>query len=582
MATAQVPWLTILILLPLVAALLVPLLPSKNENLFRWYAVGVGSLDLALMVYTFWTHYDATLADFQLVESFPWIPALGLNWTVSVDGLSAPLVLLAGLVTTLSMLSAWRVNRRPRLFYGLMLVLYAAQVGVFVAQDLLLFFIMWEVELIPVYLLVCIWGGQNRSYAAMKFLIYTAAASIFILMAALAMAFYGDGVTFDMAQLQLKSFPLSLELWLYAGLLIAFGVKLAIFPFHTWLPDAHGEASSPVSMILAGVLLKMGGYGLIRINLELLPHAHVYFAPILAVLGVINIVYGALNSFAQTNMKRRLAYSSVSHMGFVLLGIASFSDLGISGALLQMLSHGLIAAALFYLAGVTYDRTQTMMMNEMGNIGQVLPRVFTLFTMAVMASLALPGMSGFASEVAVFIGFANSGAYSETFRMVTLGFSALGLILTPVYLLSMLKQVFYGSAVPPACDVLPFCDMDDLDLKNQGDEEPACFGNNCELPGQAQFVDANPREVMIAACFISLILALGFYPKLATQMYDVKTVAVSASVQEVYGDMTLANAEIYAGNFYAKSLRPASVEAASAVPVLGLASLAHAVIEDGA
>ncbi|MBE7384599.1 MAG: NAD(P)H-quinone oxidoreductase subunit 4 [Leptolyngbya sp. SIO1E4] len=552
MAIAQVPWLTLLIGLPLVAALfipLLPLLPGTNNNLVRWYAVGVGGLDLALMGYTFWTHYDATRADFQIVETFTWIPSLGLNWTVSVDGLSAPLVLLAGLVTTLSMLAAWRVNRRPRLFYGLMLVLYAAQIGVFVAQDLLLFFIMWEIELIPVYLLVCIWGGQNRRYAATKFLIYTAAASIFILMAALAMAFYGDWVTFDIAQLHLKSFPLGLELFLYAGLLIAFGVKLAIFPFHTWLPDAHGEASSPVSMVLAGVLLKMGGYGLIRLNLELLPHAHVYFAPLLAILGVINIVYGALNSFAQTNMKRRLAYSSVSHMGFVLLGIASFSDLGISGALLQMLSHGLIASVLFFLAGVTYDRTHTMMMNQMANIGEALPRVFALFTMAVMASLALPGMSGFASEVAVFVGFTTSGAYSETFRTVTVGLSAVGLILTPVYLLSMLKQVFYGSGTPPVCDVMPSCDMKDLDLKNQGNEEPACFGNNCDLPIQAKFEDATPREILIAACFLSLIVAIGFYPKLAMQMYDVKTVAVNAGVQDVYQEMAQAtHPQIYAGN----------------------------------
>ncbi|NER81035.1 MAG: NADH-quinone oxidoreductase subunit M, partial [Leptolyngbya sp. SIO1D8] len=429
MVFAHVPWLTTLILLPLVAALLIPLLPlvrGTNNNLIRWYAISVGGVDLALMCYTFWAHYDATLADFQIVETFTWLPPLGLSWTVSVDGLSAPLVLLAGLVTTLSMLAAWRVNRRPRLFYSLMLVLYAAQIGVFVAQDLLLFFIMWEIELVPVYLLVSIWGGQNRRYAATKFLLYTAAASIFILVAALAMAFYGDWVTFDIAQLHLKSFPLGLELFLYAGLLIAFGVKLAIFPFHTWLPDAHGEASSPVSMVLAGVLLKMGGYGLIRLNLELLPHAHIYFAPILAVLGVINIVYGALNSFAQVNMKRRLAFSSVSHMGFVLLGIASFSDLGISGALLQMLSHGLIASVLFFLAGVTYDRTHTMMMNQMGSIGQSLHRVFTLFTMAAMASLALPGMSGFASEVAVFVGFATSGAYSETFRTVTVCLSAVG------------------------------------------------------------------------------------------------------------------------------------------------------------
>jgi NAD(P)H-quinone oxidoreductase subunit 4 len=208
-AIAHFPWLTLLILLPLVAACLIPLIPSKSSYWCRWYALGVGCLELALMGYLFLTQYDRTNPDFQFVETFAWIPTLGLNWTVSVDGLSAPLVLLAGVVTTLSMAAAWRVNRRPKLFYALMLVLYAAQIGVFVAQDLLLFFIMWEVELIPVYLLVCIWGGQNRRYAAIKFLIYTAAASIFILVAALAMAFYGDWVTFDMAQLHLKSFPLS-------------------------------------------------------------------------------------------------------------------------------------------------------------------------------------------------------------------------------------------------------------------------------------------------------------------------------------------------------------------------------------
>lgn len=565
MAIAHFPWLTTLVLLPLVAALLIPLLPSKSNNPVRWYALGVGFIDLALMCYAFWTHYDPTRADFQIVETFSWLPSLGLNWTVSVDGLSAPLVLLAGLVTTLSMFAAWRVDRRPQLFYALMLVLYAAQIGVFIAQDLLMFFIMWEVELIPVYLLVCIWGGQNRRYAAMKFLLYTAIASIFILVAALAMAFYGDQVTFDIAQLQLKSFPLAFELVLYAGLLIAFGVKLAIFPFHTWLPDAHGEASSPVSMVLAGVLLKMGGYGLIRLNLELLPHAHIYFAPILAVLGVVNIVYGALNSFAQTNMKRRLAYSSVSHMGFVLLGIASFSDLGVSGALLQMLSHGLIAAALFFLAGVTYDRTHTMMMNQMSGIGQALPKVFALFTIAAMASLALPGMSGFASELAVFVGFTTSGVYSETFRTVTVFLSAVGLILTPIYLLSMLKQVFYGSGEPLICDVIPSCDLDDLDLKNQGDEEAACFGNNCDLPIHAKFDDANPREVLIAACFISLIVAIGFYPKLATQMYDAKTVAVNTLVQDVYQDMAQSNPQIYAWN-----LKPLTFSESSPAPVLGM------------
>ncbi len=543
MISAQFPWLTAIVLLPLVASLLIPVLPDKDGKNVRWYALGVAIADFILMCYAFWNHYDPSSATFQLAEKYTWIPSLGISWAVSVDGLSVPLVLLAGLVTTLSIFAAWQVDIKPRLFYFLMLVLYSAQIGVFVAQDLVLLFIMWEVELIPVYLLVSIWGGQRRQYAATKFLIYTAAASIFILVAALGMAFYGDNMTFDMAELALKNYPLALELPLYAGLLIAFGVKLAVFPLHTWLPDAHGEASSPVSMILAGVLLKMGGYGLIRLNMEMLDQAHVYFAPVLAMLGVINIVYGGFNSFAQTNMKRRLAYSSVSHMGFVLLGIASFTDLGISGAMLQMISHGLIASVLFFLAGVTYDRTHTMALNEMGNIGQVMPKVFALFTMGAMASLALPGMSGFASELAVFVGVTTSDIYSSSFRIVTLFLSAVGVILTPIYLLSMLRQIFYDAGAVPACDITPSCDLTNVDLQDQGqgDQEAVCFGTSCVLPTQAEFSDARPREVFIAACFLVPIIAIGLYPKLATQIYDVKTVAINAQVRQSYTQIAQVN-----------------------------------------
>ncbi|HBB32160.1 MAG TPA: NAD(P)H-quinone oxidoreductase subunit 4 [Cyanobacteria bacterium UBA8803] len=565
MIADRFPWLTAIVLLPLVASFLIPVLPDKNGKRVRWYALGVGLADFVLMLYVFWKHYDPSSATFQIAEKYAWMPQLGLNWAVSVDGISAPLVLLAGLVTTLSMFAAWQVDRKPRLFYFLMLVLYAAQIGVFVAQDVLLLFVMWEVELVPVYLLVSIWGGQKRQYAATKFILYTAAASIFILVAGLAMALYGNNMTFDMVELGMKDYPLALELLLYAGLLIAFGVKLAVFPLHTWLPDAHGEASAPVSMILAGVLLKMGGYGLIRLNLGLLDHAHVYFAPILVMLGVVNIVYGALNSFAQSNMKRRLAYSSVSHMGFVLLGIASFTDVGVSGAMLQMLSHGLIASVLFFLAGVTYDRTHTMAMNEMGGIGQAMPKVFALFTAGVMASLALPGMSGFASELQVFLGMTNSDIYSSTFRTVTVFLSAVGLILTPIYLLSMLRQVFYNSGVLPTCDLTPYCDLNDIDLKNQGDQEAVCFGTNCVLPVEAEFKDASPREVFIAVCFLALIIGIGCYPKLATQFYDVKTVAVNAQVRQSYTQISAANPQIYAQEFLVPSIAESEV-----VPVLGI------------
>ena len=523
---AQFPWLTAIIFLPLLASLAIPLIPDKEGKTVRWYALGVGITDFILIGYAFWNNYDLNNAQFQLTESYSWIPQLGISWSVSVDGISAPLVLLAGFVTTLAMLSAWQVDRKPRLFYFLMLVLYSAQIGVFVAQDMLLFFVMWELELVPVYLLVSIWGGSKRRYAATKFLLYTAAASIFILVAGLGMAFYGDNLTFDIATLALKDYPLALELPLYAGLLIAFGVKLAIFPLHTWLPDAHGEASAPVSMILAGVLLKMGGYGLIRFNMELLTDAHVYFAPVLATLGVINIIYGGFTSFGQTNMKRRLAYSSVSHMGFVLLGIASFTDIGTSGAMLQMLSHGLIASVLFFLTGVTYDRTHTLFMDRMDGVALVMPKAFALFTAGAMASLALPGMSGFASEIAVFVGMSSNSVYSPTFSTVIIFLAAVGIIMTPIYLLSMIRLVFFHSNEALACD------MDQLKLKNPTNDAAVCFGNNCALPNEAPFDDANPREIFVAACFLILILGIGIYPKLFTQIYDAKTVAINADVRQ--------------------------------------------------
>lgn len=544
----QFPWLTAIILFPLVASLLIPIIPDKDGKQVRWYALGVGLTNFVLMCYAFWKNYDVSQSSFQMVEKYSWIPQFGLSWSVSVDGISMPLVLLAGLVTTLSIFAAWQVNHKPRLFYFLMLVLYSAQIGVFVAQDILLLFIMWEIELVPVYLLVSIWGGQKRQYAAMKFLLYTAAASIFILIAGLAMALTGDNMTFDMVELGLKDYPLTLELLLYAGLLITFGVKLAVFPLHTWLPDAHGEASAPVSMILAGVLLKMGGYGLIRLNLGIFDHAHVYFAPILAILGVVNIVYGAFNSFAQTNMKRRLAYSSVSHMGFVLLGIASFTDLGISGAMLQMISHGLIAAVLFFLAGVTYDRTHTLNLSEMGNIGKVMPTVFALFTIGTMASLALPGMSGFASELAVFVGVTSSDVYSTAFRTGTVFLAAVGLVLTPIYLLSMLRQLFYGN------DVFPNCNLDNPDANVAGLQEAVCFGTSCVLPTDAKYDDARPREVFIAACFILPIIAIGLYPKLATQLYDVTTVAVNSQLRQSYTQIAESNPKIYAEVLSAPSI----------------------------
>lgn len=501
MFATQFPWLTTIILLPLLAASLIPVIPDKEGKTVRWYALGVGLTTFTLTIYAFWSNYDLSNSQFQLSETYPWLPQLGVSWSLAVDGLSMPLIVLSGLVTTLALLAAWKVERKPKLFYFLILVLYSAQIGVFAAQDLLLFFLLWELELVPVYLLISIWGGKKRLYAATKFILYTAIGSIFILVSALAMAFYGDTLTFNMTELGMKNYPLSLELLAYAGFLIAFAVKLPIFPLHTWLPDAHGEASAPVSMILAGVLLKMGGYGLIRMNLEMLPEAHIKFAPLLVILGVINIVYGAFTAFAQVNLKRRLACSSISHMGFVLIGIASFSELGLNGAVLQMLSHGLIAAALFFLSGAAYERTHTLMMDEMGGMAQQMPKIFALFTAGSMASLALPGMSGFVSEITIFLGIADSDVYSNGFKVVVVLLAAVGLVLTPIYLLSMLREVFYGKTPQT-------------------------------LKLEDYFSDANPREIFITACLLVPIIGIGLYPKLATHTYDVKTVEVAVKTRE--------------------------------------------------
>ncbi|HEY9812726.1 MAG TPA: NAD(P)H-quinone oxidoreductase subunit 4, partial [Candidatus Sericytochromatia bacterium] len=481
MNTANFPWLTFIILFPIAASLLLPVIPDKDGKTVRWYALIVGLIDFAIIVYTFYTQFDFANPNLQLVESYPWVPQLDLNWSVGVDGLSMPLVILTGFITTLAMLAAWPVTLKPKLFYFLMLAMYGGQVAVFAVQDMLLFFLVWELELIPVYLLLSIWGGKKRLYAATKFILYTAGGSLFILVAALAMAFYGDTVTFDMRAIAAKNYAVNFQLWMYGALLIAYAVKLPIFPLHTWLPDAHGEATAPVHMLLAGILLKMGGYALIRMNAGMLPDAHALFAPVLVILGVTNIIYAALTSFAQRNLKRKIAYSSISHMGFVIIGFASFTDLGLSGAVLQMVSHGLIGASLFFLVGATYDRTHTLMLDEMGGVGQKMRKMFSMWTVCSMASLALPGMSGFVAELMVFVGFATSDAYNPTFKVIVVFLAAVGVILTPIYLLSMLREIFYGP-------------------------------ENKELVEHEALIDAEPREIFIIACLLIPIIGIGLYP----------------------------------------------------------------------
>lgn len=483
------PWLSLCILFPIVCALGIPLLP-EGRRVVRWYGLITSLITFLISVAAYIYGYDPSVAGLQMAERVSWVPQLGLTWSVGVDGLSMPLILLTSFITSLAALAAWPVTFKPKLFYFLLLIMNGGQIMVFAVQDLILFFLSWELELIPVYLMIAIWGGKKRQYAATKFIIYTAGSSLFILLAGLAMGFWAGGApNFEYTYLAEQGFPKNFQLWCYAGFLIAFGVKLPIVPLHTWLPDAHGEATAPVHMLLAGILLKMGGYALLRFNCQLLPDAHAVFAPLLIVLGVVNIIYAALTSFAQRNLKRKIAYSSISHMGFVLIGIGSYSALGTTGAMLQMVSHGLIGASLFFLVGATYDRTHTLQLNEMGGVAQSMKVMFALWVTCSMASLALPGMSGFVSELMVFAGFATDTAYDVTFRILICISAAIGVILTPIYLLSMLREIFYG--VP-----------------------------NKELIEHTNLVDAEPREIYIVSCLLVPIIAIGLYPKIMTDTYQ--------------------------------------------------------------
>nr|QWW92992.1 NADH-plastoquinone oxidoreductase subunit 4 [Delavayella serrata] len=486
------PWLTIIVIFPISAGLLIPFFSSEGNKFIRWYTLGVCLLEFLLIIYIFCYQYQFNNNYIQLKEDYNWINFMDFHWRLGIDGFSIGLILLTGFITTLAILAAWPVTRNPRLFYFLMLAMYSGQIGLFASQDILLFFFMWELELLPVYLLLIVWGGKRRFYASTKFILYTAGSSIFILIGALIMSFYKSDIsTFDFQILIGKTYPLELEIIIYLSFLLAYGVKLPIIPFHTWLPDTHGEAHYSTCMLLAGILLKMGGYGLVRINMELLPHAHSLFAPWLVSAGAIQIVYGAITSLSQRNLKRRIAYSSVSHMGFVLIGIGSLTNIGLNGAILQMISHGLIGASLFFLSGISYDRTRTLLLNQMGGIASSMPKIFTSFTSSSLASLALPGTSGFAAELMIFLSIVDNPNYSFVFKTIILTIQGIGIILTPIYLLSMLRQMFYGY--------------------------------NSSENSITSFKDAVPREIFISVCLFLPILGLGIYPNFVLSIWDSKT-----------------------------------------------------------
>ncbi len=442
--------LSFLIFLPLIGAIILfgPWFP-QNEVKIRRFAKGFAGLVFIYSLF-FIAFFDPIKKGFQFEETVPWITPLGINYSVAIDGISIILVVLTAFLVLLAVIaSKYSITKRHKLYYSLILILETAILGVFTAKDLFLFLLFWEIELIPMYFLIAIWGTGRKEYSAMKFILYTFAGSIFMIAAILGIVFYNltktGALTFDLntyTYMKSLAYPTELGILAFIGFFLAFAVKLPVVPFHTWLPDAHVDAPTPVSMLLAGILLKMGGYGLIRMNLQILPEILGILAPIIVVLGVINIIYAAIVALAQTDLKKLVAYSSVSHMGIVLLGIGAMNAAGVSGAVFQMAAHGVISAGLFMVVGVIYLRTHTREIEQLGGLGQNASRIMYLAMVIALGSLGLPLLMGFAAETLAFYGaFISNTEYIQVMTVI----AAVGVIFTAAYILWMFQRVFFGN-----------------------------------------------------------------------------------------------------------------------------------------
>lgn len=432
--------LSIITWLPMAGAIALLFVPKEQKVVARTVAAIAAGLAFVVSLWL-WAQFNSQTSDWQFVEKMSWIPAFGIQYFMAVDGISLPLILLTTLLTLLSVIASFHIEERVKEYFFFFLMLETAMLGVFVSLDLFLFYVFWELTLVPMYFLIGIWGGPKKEYAAIKFFLFTLFGSVFMLIAFLALYFSATPHTFDYTQLLLQSPQLArgLQLWLFLGLYLGFAVKVPAFPFHTWLPLAHVEAPTAVSVILAGVLLKMGTYGLLRFSFPLLPLATQRLAFIIAIVATINIVYGALCSLAQTDIKRMIAYSSINHMGYALLGMASLSTIGFSGALLQMVNHGIITGCLFLLVGVLYDRAHTRELDAFGGLGTKVPVYTGMMTFACFASLGLPLLAGFVSEFLCFLGAFNVPQY----RIAT-GISLIGVLVTAAFFLILIKKVFLG------------------------------------------------------------------------------------------------------------------------------------------
>jgi NADH-quinone oxidoreductase subunit M len=498
--------LTLMIFFPLAGAALILAVPRGRDGLVRAIALATSLVPLAAAGFLV-AHFDRNFArasgngGLQFVQHAAWIPSFNVEYYVGVDGLSVTMVLLTALISTIAILASFGIDKQVRGYFALFLLLETGMLGTFVALDFFLFYVFWELMLLPMYFLIGIWGGPRKEYAAIKFFLYTLVGSVLILLAIIALYYHSspallvDGTparhTFDMIKLAydndweqkaLTLFGCDLTRVVWVAFFLGFAIKIPMFPLHTWLPDAHVEAPTGISVILAGVLLKMGTYGILRVNFAMLPAATQWAATTMAVFGAINIVYGAFCAFAQSDLKRLVAYSSVSHMGFCLLGMAALTQAGLSGAMLQMFNHGTITAMLFLLVGVLYDRASTREIDRFGGIASQMPRYAALFGFAFMASLGLPGLSGFIGEVLVFLGAFAAHRVITTVAMT-------GVIVTAAYHLWALQRVQLGHW-------------------------------NAEWRDRSRFYDLTARETLTLLPLAAVVLVLGFWPMPMLQLAE--------------------------------------------------------------
>lgn len=428
------PILSLVTFLPLIGAFI--LLFIRNAAAVRWIALVFTAADFFVSI-PILTNFDKTTFHMQFVERHDWIPSWNITYYMGVDGISVLFVFLAALLGWICVLASWKaIDKKVTEFMIALLVMQTAMIGVFCALDFFLFYIFWEAMLIPMYLIIGVWGGKNRIYAAFKFFLYTLAGSIFMLIGILVLYFTG-GETFDIIALMNQKYSIIIQMWVFVAFFVAFAIKVPMFPFHTWLPDAHVEAPTAGSIILAGVLLKMGTYGMLRFPMAMFPDATAYFAKPIVILSVIGIVYGGFLALAQKDIKKLVAYSSVSHMGFVTLGLFIYSITGIEGGIMQMFNHGISTSALFLCIGVIYERTHTRELDAYGGLAKAVPIFAVFWTIFILSSLAIPGTNSFISEILILTG---TFGYSK----IVAAISILGALLGAVYLLGMYKKVTLG------------------------------------------------------------------------------------------------------------------------------------------